>query len=1048
MSETPTKTKTYTPTPTPLSTLDQLTSVDRYSPAVDTEYRNLLERLLYRYDIPVVENFQEEVVKLSPTQIIYQNKNGIWRFLEYKDQLGAGGQDLYERVGTDTLFSSEYDRSKSTIGTGVYLYKGQHNKIRFLKTGDFGRGYYDVKDIRALTMQSYTTDMLPYQATTGTIAFDSTLEIPVYFKNNKWYKVSDNEPVANREIPTLNFRYMESPVGYYTFPLFASADEAAYYEDIEGVPGGGASAKLFQDDISGTTWYMPNTAHQQDHGLNPIEDGLTPFQGSTITWNEIPTIATPSSMTFDYIHYPEANVYSYPLFASAEEAIYYENRVGNSSLRDTGSQVVLYDYDPTDSEWYRPITVHQSDYELSPLEDTNAPTSFLGETINWVKINDLAIPTPTPTPTPSPVGHVDVYILAGQSNAEGFGDASDLSVEDSIQDGLFYVSWDSTNGTSETFDASTQYFSEWSTILTAGYTAPDFPQQQIADNNRFGPEIGLAKRLNELNTSDGAIGVLKHAVGAAPLSLWGEGSAGYTRLINAISDGITKLINLGYTYNIKGVVWWQGESGGDVVALESFVSRLRAYLAANYNIEAASEDQIPFVLTRSNWGDWVQTVSDADPYSALIDASEYGQIHFTSDTDFQQDSDGALTNNVDLIVLQDGLTLMDYGSEWTAVNTGTNVTYNSGDHLTVWMLSGSNVLIKDGTVQASRDAAVTGGTDGVWHYKGIWGIHPQSSKGDTYDTAEPKEYYNTHPGSGANGASKRYRLSWQNDILSIGEDYADKLSIAAKGLSPLWTPSEITSEGWYDFSDPTALTFDSANNITNVTNKGSGPNLFTVSGNTTLTKNIQNYKSAATMFGDNDRLQANGFDASNSTMKHLYMVLNPSIIDTPSDSVLQLTSGNDNNDDLRQLIFWAQGDTSSEFFGKVYGRQSIVHNDGNFKKASGEHAAFSTSDISDSWNIFELVLDESADTLQFVLNGTLVDTATNYTIDLINSMQLQLMFSSSGQYTEGYWGEFIATSDTVNNAKVQGYLAHKWGLADRLPQNHPYKNTAPKISDL
>ena len=26
---------------------------------------------------------------------------------------------------------------------------------------------------------------------------------------------------------------------------------------------------------------------------------------------------------------------------------------------------------------------------------------------------------------------------------------------------------------------------------------------------------------------------------------------------------------------------------------------------------------------------------------------------------------------------------------------------------------------------------------------------------------------------------------------------------------------------------------------------------------------------------------------------------------------------------------------------------------------------------------------------------------------------------------------------------VEGYLAHKWGLTDKLPTDHPYKNSAP-----
>jgi hypothetical protein len=42
--------------------------------------------------------------------------------------------------------------------------------------------------------------------------------------------------------------------------------------------------------------------------------------------------------------------------------------------------------------------------------------------------------------------------------------------------------------------------------------------------------------------------------------------------------------------------------------------------------------------------------------------------------------------------------------------------------------------------------------------------------------------------------------------------------------------------------------------------------------------------------------------------------------------------------------------------------------------------------------------------------------------------------------------EFIATDahlSTSDRQKLEGYMAHKWGLTDNLPANHPYKNAPP-----
>ena len=38
-----------------------------------------------------------------------------------------------------------------------------------------------------------------------------------------------------------------------------------------------------------------------------------------------------------------------------------------------------------------------------------------------------------------------------------------------------------------------------------------------------------------------------------------------------------------------------------------------------------------------------------------------------------------------------------------------------------------------------------------------------------------------------------------------------------------------------------------------------------------------------------------------------------------------------------------------------------------------------------------------------------------------------------------------ATLDTNQRQKIEGYLAHKWGLSANLPSDHPYKSNAPKF---
>ena len=73
-------------------------------------------------------------------------------------------------------------------------------------------------------------------------------------------KVHLLEPVA----PTMYFRYIESPDGVFHYPLFTTAEEAEYYDEIHnGLTAGTGSSHThtYADDPTNTTWYMPEASH-------------------------------------------------------------------------------------------------------------------------------------------------------------------------------------------------------------------------------------------------------------------------------------------------------------------------------------------------------------------------------------------------------------------------------------------------------------------------------------------------------------------------------------------------------------------------------------------------------------------------------------------------------------------------------------------------------------------------------------------------------------------------------------------------------------------
>jgi hypothetical protein len=57
---------------------------------------------------------------------------------------------------------------------------------------------------------------------------------------------------------------------------------------------------------------------------------------------------------------------------------------------------------------------------------------------------------------------------------------------------------------------------------------------------------------------------------------------------------------------------------------------------------------------------------------------------------------------------------------------------------------------------------------------------------------------------------------------------------------------------------------------------------------------------------------------------------------------------------------------------------------------------------------------------------------------------------SDNRFTTGYFHEILVYNtalSTIQRQKVEGYLAHKWGLQTSLPSNHPHKTIAPTYEE-
>lgn len=81
------------------------------------------------------------------------------------------------------------------------------------------------------------------------------------------------------------------------------------------------------------------------------------------------------------------------------------------------------------------------------------------------------------------------------------------------------------------------------------------------------------------------------------------------------------------------------------------------------------------------------------------------------------------------------------------------------------------------------------------------------------------------------------------------------------------------------------------------------------------------------------------------------------------------------------------------------------------------------------------------------LNGTAVSAASSAGISALNFNGIYGLGRYNGSFNaQMLVGEFIileSSASTDDRQKLEGYLAHKWGLTANLPADHPYKTVAP-----
>lgn len=154
--------------------------------------------------------------------------------------------------------------------------------------------------------------------------------------------------------------------------------------------------------------------------------------------------------------------------------------------------------------------------------------------------------------------------------------------------------------------------------------------------------------------------------------------------------------------------------------------------------------------------------------------------------------------------------------------------------------------------------------------------------------------------------------------------------------------------------------------------------------------------------------------------------------------------------------------TSSIGFDVLYDdRSSLALNEAFRCRVMNQQGEIQVADVSvqnvvpfNAFHVLVVALDADNSTANsrikaHINGGTVIDGNTLTTTPSSSNPSHPLELFATGNGTRSFDGDLgeVVVYDAVlgssDREKLEGYLAHKWGLTASLPSNHPYKNSAP-----
>mgnify|MGYP003635955498 FL=1 len=200
----------------------------------------------------------------------------------------------------------------------------------------------------------------------------------------------------------------------------------------------------------------------------------------------------------------------------------------------------------------------------------------------------LAVATLILTTGPVAAEHFHVYLIGGQSNAQGRGDAAQLPANLAApqKDVRFY--WHRTQDTDNVGHLAEDQWIDLAPGSGHGRIPP-------VREKEFGPEISFGRALADAHP-DRHIAVIKYSHGGSNLhSDWAAGGLRYEIFRSTVKDALAALTADGHTWELGGIIWQQGEGDTGSPHAENYAKNLTD-LISRIRRDLFEEKPLPFVI--------------------------------------------------------------------------------------------------------------------------------------------------------------------------------------------------------------------------------------------------------------------------------------------------------------------------------------------------------------------------------------------------------------------------------------------------------------------